>query len=258
MSKLHSLILLLLITTAGCVPYKESALLQDTNKNGESFVRKEFEYTLNSGDQLYVEIKTLDEKMNAILSNGVGQNGMGQQAGNSLLSPMLYLQSYSIDSEGDVNLPFIGSVNVQGKSLDGASKAIQAVVDEKLKNTSVNVKMVSYKITIQGEVMNQGVVTVFSDKANIFEVLGLAGGIAEYGDRKNVQVIRTSDKGAEVFSIDLTSKKLFASEVYQLLPNDIIIVNPLKAKNQRLNLPLLNVVLGTISTALGIIILSTR
>ncbi|MFT5619031.1 MAG: polysaccharide export outer membrane protein [Arenicella sp.] len=253
------LIYLILATLVGCVPYSESGILQDT-KNGDSFKLESFEYLLNQGDQLHIEIKTLDEKLNSMLSgSGGGGNQMMQGGGGaSILSPILYLQSYSIDSDGNVNIPFIGYVKVSEMTLEGASKTIQKSVDEKLNNTTVNVKMVSYKIAVHGEVGKQGIVTVFSDRANIFEVTGLAGGITEFGDRKNVQVIRTSESGNVVYKLDLTSKSVFSSKVYYLLPNDVIVVNPLPAKNQRLNLPLLNVVLGTLSTVLGIYLISTR
>lgn len=252
---------LLAFILVGCVPYSESGLLQDT-KNGDSFKLESFEYLLTQGDQLHIEIKTLDPELNTLLSGGGGGGNQQQMGGGgigvSILSPMLYLQSYSIDSEGNVNIPFIGYVKVSDMTLEDASKSIQNTVSEKLLNTTVNVKFVSYKITVHGEVGRQGIVTVFSDRANIFEVTGLAGGILDLGDRKNVQVIRTSKEGNVVYRLDLTSKSIFNSEVYYLLPNDVVVVNPLPAKNQRLNLPLLNVVLGTVSTLIGIYILSTR
>ena len=247
-----------------CVPYKEVRLLQDLKGNEESFKQSKFQYKLRASDQLYVQIKTFDKELNELLRSdaGGGGNMMQQQqnlgGGASLLTPQFYLISYSINEDGDVNLPYIGLVNVAGMSIDEASKAIQESVNAKLNGTTVNVKLMSYKITVHGEVARQGLVTVFNNQANIFEVLGLAGGITEFGDRKNIQVIRSIDEEATVFRIDLTKTQALNSEAYQLLPNDIVVVNPLKAKTQRLNLPLIGTISSVLTTILVIANFATR
>jgi len=60
--------------------------------------------------------------------------------------------------------------------------------------------------------------------------LGLAGGMTDYGNRKRVVLVRETNGQIAYSTIDLTDKKIAASANYFLKPNDILIVEPIKAR----------------------------
>ena len=110
------------------------------------------------------------------------------------------------------------------------------------------VKLLSYKITVLGEVKRPGVYTNFKDNLTLFEAIGLAGDFTDFGERSNVLVVRQTPDGLVTYRVNLHDKAIVASEAYHLLPNDMVIVEPRKGKIAALNTPNISIVLSTIST----------
>src|SRR5690606_29545218 len=74
-----------------------------------------------------------------------------------------------------------------------------------------------------------------NEKISLLEALGLAGDLTIYGNRHNVMVIReeiTPDKRERrtITRLNLNSAELFTSPYYYLQSNDIVYVEPNKAK----------------------------
>jgi polysaccharide export outer membrane protein len=94
----------------------------------------------------------------------------------------------------------------------------------------VTVRHLNFKVTVLGEVGNPTMINVPSQKINILEALGLAGDITVYGKRNNVMVIR-EENGRKTFQrLNLNKSDIFNSPYYQLHSNDIVYVEPNKAK----------------------------
>ena len=64
---------------------------------------------------------------------------------------------------------------------------------------------------------------------NILEAIGMAGDLTIFGKRDEVRLIRELDGELKIITIDLTNSELLTTH-FQVLPNDIIIVNPNKAR----------------------------
>ena len=80
----------------------------------------------------------------------------------------------------------------------------------------------------------------YNNYLTIFEAIGRAGGVGDYGRRDRVLVIRPTEKGTKTYRIDLRDKNLLTSEAYFLMPNDVIIIEPLSNKIFNMNLPTLS------------------
>jgi len=63
-------------------------------------------------------------------------------------------------------------------------------------------------------------------------------------------LIRQTARGAMMFNIDMTNSELIRSELYFLLPGDVIYVEPLRTKAVRLSVPAAQLILSGISTIL--------
>jgi polysaccharide export outer membrane protein len=94
----------------------------------------------------------------------------------------------------------------------------------------VTIRYLNYKVTVLGEVAHPTVINVPDEKISLLEALGLAGDMTIYAKRDNVMVIREDEGKRVVKRLNLNSKDLFTSPYYYLKSNDIIYVEPNKAK----------------------------
>jgi polysaccharide export outer membrane protein len=81
----------------------------------------------------------------------------------------------------------------------------------------------------------------------------MAGDISDYGNRKQVLVVRPTPEGTKTYRMNLQDKKLLTSEAFFLLPNDIVIVEPIKSKPFQMNIPTLSLFLNSVSTLILVI-----
>jgi len=63
------------------------------------------------------------------------------------------------------------------------------------------------------------------------------------------------DKGTKTFRINLQDKTLITSEAYFLLPNDVVIVEPMKQKIFNMNLPTISFVISTFTATITMTLL---
>ncbi|ELR68500.1 Polysaccharide export outer membrane protein [Fulvivirga imtechensis AK7] len=165
----------------------------------------------------------------------------------------LYLEGYSVNDEGQITLPVIGTVTVKGLTLEEVQQMIQGNAQQYLNNATVIVKLLSFKITVLGEVKNPGYHYVFNNQVTILEALGLAGDLTQFGNRKNIKLIRQHPEGNQVVLVDLTDPKILQSEYFYLMPNDVLYVEPLKATVKRTNLDLLSLLFSAATTTILIL-----
>jgi polysaccharide export outer membrane protein len=92
-----------------------------------------------------------------------------------------------------------------------------------------------------GEVNNPGHYYIYNNQATLLEGLGFAGDMTDFGNRENITLVRQTNTGLGAVLINLKDAGALSSQFYYLQPNDVIYVQPLKAKNTRSNLNALNV-----------------
>ena len=140
------------------------------------------------------------------------------------------MNSYSISSEGNIDFPIVGKVYVRDLTAEQIKTILQQLVSEYLKEITVVVKIVNFRITIVGEVNRPGEFTIYKDDINLFEAISLGGDMSEFANRTRVALIRQAKGGSQVHYLDLTSDKILNSDYYYLQPNDIIYISPLGYK----------------------------
>lgn len=205
------------------------------------------EYLLRKGDNLYVQVTSLNAEVNALFNPGYGttySGGTSQQYGS--LSAQ-YINGYQIDQDGNIDLPIIGKVNLVNQTIPEAKVTLMEVVNEYFKEASVNVKLLSFKYTVMGEVYSPGVYYNYNNVCSILEAISQAGGITDYANLKNVSLLREGETGVRSIDVDLSDKTLISSEAYFMQPNDVIYIAPDKYKNTRLNSSLYSLGLSTVS-----------
>jgi polysaccharide export outer membrane protein len=243
----------LIVTLNACISKRELVYFQNPKFNSNTVTATNNalpEYKLQPRDILAIRIKTLDKETSEYF-NIVPGNSFQQW------SPAgFYINGYSIDRNGEVTLPEVGNVKVENLTLEQAQARIQVAVNAIVKNATILVKLVSFKITILGEVNTPGYYYVYNDQATLLDALGLAGDLTDFGSRDNITLIRQTDRGTETILLSLKDPNLMASKYYYLMPNDTIYVQPLRAKLSRGNLStlgVLSIVFGAVSTAILIL-----
>jgi polysaccharide biosynthesis/export protein len=240
--KLFLLIMVLQPLFFSCVTHRDLKYMQ-TNKPPDSY--KEaiyFEYRLKPTDALYIQISSLDD---------ASTNVFATSAGTETLDPYAaYMTSYAVDQEGYIQLPVIGKLLVAGKTTEEVSEMIKDAVANILSIPVVTVKLVNQYVSVLGYVNEPGHYVYSQDKLTIYEALSLAGDISEYGNRRQIMIVRNENGNNNRVSIDLTRTDVLSSPYYLIQPNDFIYVSPLKKRFWGLVEFPYTVLLATITTAL--------
>jgi len=252
-ANLATLFIVISILFSSCISQKKIKYLQKQQEQDTTSFhanKRNTDYKLQSKDNLYIRVFALDEKAYNFFNKQSGSNALNDYATDATI----YLNSYVVNSEGNIDFPIIGKVYVRDLTVEQIKTILQQLIGEYLKEITVVVKIVNFKIAILGEVYKPGEFTIYKDDLNIFEAISFSGDISEFGNRNKVAVIRQAKGGSQVHYIDLTSDKILSSDYYYLQPNDIIYVSPLGYKRWGLGSTFpWAIVLTSISTTLLLI-----
>lgn len=137
---------------------------------------------------------------------------------------------YLVDVNGEINMPLIGSIKVGGLPTRVACDTLTRRLNDFLQNPSVRIYFENFRVTILGEVSRPGVYTVTNEKVSLPEIIGFAGDLTIFGNRKNVMLIREIKGVKNFIKIDLTSRNLFDSPYYYLHSNDVLYIEPVNGR----------------------------
>jgi polysaccharide export outer membrane protein len=167
---------------------------------------------------------------------------------------------YLIDEEGNIDFPVIGKIRLAGLSRSLAIDTLKKLINPYLSQPTILLRILNYKITVLGEVRNPGTFTIPNERVTLLEALGIAGDLNITAVRKNVLVVRDVNGKKTEYRIDLTSKELFSSPVYYLSQNDVVYVEPNRAKinSSVVNTANISLVVSVISLLVTMSILFTR
>jgi len=169
--------------------------------------------------------------------------------------PLLYL----VDVDGNINFPVIGKIKVSGLSSQELTDLLEEKLSVYINNPIVNIRLKNFKVTVLGDVKQPGTYSVENERISIVEAIGLAGDLNIQGKRKTVKLIRVENGKRKIINIDLTNKALFNSPYFYLTQNDVIYVDPNKAKmNSSIVGPNTGIIFSSISTLISIIAIITR
>ena len=142
----------------------------------------------------------------------------------------IQLAGFLVDKKGEVIMPIIGAVRVEGLNSSDARDTIAKKLAKYLVTPSVKLSIRNFKVTVLGEVLHVGVFTVPNEKITLPEALALAGDFTPFSHKDDVTIIRDSSGYKTFGHVDLTTRELFSSKYYNLHANDIVYVSPTKKK----------------------------
>jgi polysaccharide biosynthesis/export protein len=237
-----------------CTSQKKLAYLNNLPKaeGEEKFTMEIPDYKIQPRDILYITIKAMtpDGSIKDFLSSSanIGVTLTQGESGGAFLG-------YNVDPDGYITIAAIGQVKVSGLTLEETRKILQELAEKVFKNSTVDCKLLSFKFTVIGEVRVPGAYINYNNYLTVIEAIGRAGGIGDYGSRNNVLVVRPINNGTKTFRINLQDKKILSSEAYFLLPNDVVIVEPLNQKIFNMNLPTFSFIVTTLTSTVSMTLL---
>jgi len=213
------------IVMSSCVSQKNVKLLQErVNKEMTTQFQnaKATTYRLQTGDHVYVRVNSIDPKTSKFFQTDFPY---------LMNSTYQYLNTYVVDEFGYIAFSFIDKMYVVGSTVQEVRQKIQEKLDEYFKDATVFVKLVNFQVGVLGEVNNPGNFTIDQDQINLFQALGLAGGITSFGNYKQVKLVRQTQSGSDIHLLDITDNRIMESPYYFLMPNDVIYIEPRNAKS---------------------------
>ena len=149
---------------------------------------------------------------------GSGENALGIQDG------------YRVDEDGNIYLPYLGKVKAAGKTVLQLRGEINSGLTPYVPDATVQVRFLNFRVTMIGEVNRPNAYIIPNEQLNILQAVGMAGDFTSYARRNSVLVIRERNQVREFARINTQSDSVFYSPYFYLRPNDIVYVEPLKAK----------------------------
>lgn len=224
------LLLLIVLSTASCIPTRKLTYLQETEVANDSLVSLRLEqppYRLQISDVLSIRIKALDQEL-VEMFNPTG-------TASTTLDEGYYYDGFAIDRHGNIRMPTLGEINVLGRTTEEVRGIVEKrLMDEFLKPEAklfVTVKLAGIRYTLAGEIGSSGIKTELTEKLSLMDAIANAGGVSETGDLTDITIIRQYPGGQRVHHVDLTQLEAMQSPYYYVKPNDLILVNPLPQKS---------------------------
>ena len=209
---------------ASCNSYEKLTYLQDITitQDQDIYAKNKPSYQIQAGDLLYVQIITENQEINQLFNPL-----MSQSSSQNMRPESMFYTGYLVSDSGYIEMPLLQRINVSGLNIDQVQDSIKQKAYRYLKNPQVIAKLANFKFTVLGEVKVPGVKQVTANQINIMEAIAYGGDISYNGNRKKILLLRQTEKGTHSYRINLAKSHLIDSELYYIMPNDIIYVEPL-------------------------------
>lgn len=199
--------------------------LKDTTAASLRKAEISFENPIQKNDQLWITVGG-SNPMDLVALNSA--NGAG--TGTSAITTAGAAIGYLVEADGKIKIPYVGKVQAEGLTRLQLENTLTELFKDYTKNPVVNVRFMNYSFSVMGEVNNRGRFNMPNERTTILEAISMAGDLTDLGKRENVLVIREVNGERNFARINLLSKDLFTSPYYYLKTNDLVYVEPVKAK----------------------------
>jgi polysaccharide biosynthesis/export protein len=226
--KIRLLLLVYVLINTACIDSKKATYFNNMKDSDFQRELETLEPVIQKNDLLSISVSSLNKDASTIFNTtnlSVSQNANA----TSTLSPAA---GYLVDQDGNIKFPLLGNIQAAGISKKELTEKItrQLVKESLLYDPIVDIRYLNFKVSVLGEVNRPSIFTIPNEKITLLEALGLAGDLTIYAKRDNILLIREENGTQQVRRLDLTTSDFFKSPYYFLKSNDIVYVEPNKAK----------------------------
>lgn len=230
MKYLKLIIMYMAVMFTACTSPREVLYLQDVQPLKQQEIEQKYEVIIRGDDLLSIMVNSREPELALPFNLPMVTYQLGTIG---TLSGQQRVLGYLVDSNGQIDFPVLGKIKVEGLTRMQLTELIKdkLMKSDLLKDPIVTVQFLNYKISVMGEVARPGSFNISGDRITLLEALSMAGDLTIYGKRDRVAVIREKDGIRTILYHDLRSADIFKSPCYYLQQNDIVYVEPNKAKS---------------------------
>lgn len=238
--KIAVLLLTGMLLLGACSSSQKVIYFQDF-RPGESEIKvaEPVGITVRPEDKISIIVNSRDPQLSQLFNLSYVSRQIGQTTVSSSGSSQ-GVSGYTVDSQGMIDFPVLGKIEVAGKGREAIASYIkdELIARNLVKDPVVTVEFMNLCISVLGEVNNPGRFSIDRDRLTILDALSLAGDLTIYGCREKVLVLRQEGDRQRVYGINLTSgEHVYTSPAYYLRQNDVVYVEPnnMKARQSTVN-----------------------
>lgn len=208
----------LLILPLSCSTPAKIGYLRDLEYNVPFLAQPAPELRLKVDDRISIQVFSEEVELAAPFNATVPHAGdVGSLLGST----------YGVDAQGNIDFPVLGTLHVEGKTLNEVKKEIASEIVRRgyIKEPVVKIELENFTVTVIGETQPQ-VIPVEGSSLNILQVIAQTGGTQETTKIPDIMVVRTEKGERMAYTINLQSKDLYDSPVFWLQQNDLIYMKP--------------------------------
>ncbi len=139
---------------------------------------------------------------------------------------------FQVKGDSTIEIPIIGNIKLGGLTMAIAKDTLLQRAKVYFIQPYVNLQLLSYKVTVLGEVKGPGIKSIQSENGTLLDAIAASGDLSDVGNRLNIKVLR----GDSVFYLNITDIALLHSKGFYLQSNDVVYVQPLRKKNTLSNI----------------------
>ena len=205
------------VLCTSCASSKKVVYLQDVVPLKQQDIEQKYEVYVHNDDLLAIMVNSKNPELALPFNMPMVSYQLGSGSTNSGSQRVL------------------GKLHVAGLTRMQLTEMIKQrlIEGDLIKDPIVTVQFLNYKVSVMGEVNRPGSFNISGDRITLLEALSMAGDLTIYGRRDRVAVIREKDGKRTILMHDLRSSDIFNSPCYYLQQNDIVYVEPNKAKAEQ-------------------------
>jgi polysaccharide export outer membrane protein len=201
----------LLMLTSSCAVYNSNKLLapsKDPSYTISSYEGQTADERIQSGDELRIKIYPNSGEQ-ALLSIAA----LGEEEG-----PAVQGDGFVVNSSGEITLPLLGSISVQGLHLEELEAQLTEKLATIIQAPYVEITIVNKRVLLfNGKGAGQ-VIPLKNEGTTLMETLAIGGGVKDFGKSNEIKLFRQENGQRKIYEFDL-------SEMNQLKNTDVIIKN---------------------------------
>jgi len=206
--------MLLIVIVSSCKTVKMSN--DQVRKYYDSLSYKDL-YTIKKDDKISISIWNHDDLS---IGSVYGVYNSNEVYGKWLL----------VDSRGNVPLPALGNVKLEGLNTIVAADTLTRLYESTIRNPIINVRVLNKEVSVLGELRKPGRVILEKENTSILEVIAKAEGLDFYADKKRISLIRIDSGKSKEYPLYFKSDYIpYLSDLY-VKPGDVIYVHSKRGK----------------------------
>lgn len=246
--------LLLLFLCFSCASRKNVVYYQNIDSIESLQNSNSYEIKIQPDDLLMIIVSAEDPEI-AIPFN-LSTISVSNSSKLDIVTGQQTIQSYLVDRNGNIEFPVLGKLKIGGLTRTEALKLLQDKISVYIKSPIVNLRIMNFKVSLQGEVNLPGTYSINSERITLIEALSMAKDLTIYGRRDNVLVIREINGVKSYNRVNITKSDFINSPFYYLTQNDVIYVEPNKTRvNSSAVGPNTSVIISAISILVSLSVL---